>query len=302
MLGRQGSSTRGLKSGDVANELTSMGVIQSVHHVDAKTLDAFLSSYQPVFFLNTGRSGSAFLDKALGSISGIASHHEAFPNLMMFPNYAFHNPKETRILRKVFEAARLELMLDAFLKQKIFVETNHCLVFFAYQIKEVFPKAKFVHLVRHPGDFVRSGIMKGWHKNDSIWENNRIRLADDNVWGKMTQLERLAWTWVNTHQFIEEFKGSFAQDVITVKLEELTSSDSKFAEVISFIDPNLQYEGEMLDRIRKKKVNELYIGPNEPPNMFKLSSYPKYQDWETTQKRQLAQYCGELAAKYGYSL
>lgn len=302
MLKEHGWLSKELRHSALANRPISMDGIKSVHHVDAKTLEVFFKTYQPVFFLNTGRSGSAFLDKALGSIGGIASYHEAFPNLMMFPSYALRNQKESVILRKIFEAARLELMLGAFLKQRVFVETNHCLVFFAYQIKEVFPNAKFVHLLRHPGDFVRSAIMKGWHKNDSIWEDNRIRLEDHDAWNKMSQLERLAWTWARTHEFIEEFKVGFAKDVITVRLEELVSSDSKFAEVIRFIDPSLKYDGELLDRIRRKKVNEIYIGPDEPPNMFKLSSYPRYADWEMAQKQRLVKYCGELGTRYGYSL
>src|SRR5690606_26116870 len=106
------------------------GGFASLHHVNAETLNHFFRTFAPVFFLNTGRSGSAFLDSAFKHISSVQAYHEAFPTLMMFSNYAFHNRNETLILRRVFEAARVELMLDAFIQNKNFIETNHCLVFF----------------------------------------------------------------------------------------------------------------------------------------------------------------------------
>ena len=242
----------------------------------------------------------AFLDNVFKKFSGVEAYHEAFPNLMMFPNFAFHNQKEKKILQKIFEAARIELMLNAFIKEKIFIETNHCLVFFAYQISELFPKAKFVHITRHPGDFVRSAIMKGWHKNDTIWENNRIRMGDHMEWETKTQIEKLSWLWNSTHSYIDNFLNTVPNERLTVKLEELTSSKSKFNEMTAFLNKDFVLDNSLVIKIQSEKINELFIGNSEPDNMFKLANYPKYGEWNDDLKGQLRSNCAKLATEYEY--
>lgn len=273
-----------------------------IHHVDKRTLDYFFQDYSPVFFLNTGRSGSAFLESVFKQFNNIDAYHEASPNLMMFPNYAFHNQSESKMLANIFLAARAELMLNSFIKNKIYIETNHCLVFFSNQIKEIFPKARFVHILRHPGSFVRSAVMKGWHKNDSIWENNRVRIQDEEDWKRLTQIERLAWTWNATHSFIENFKATTDADFLTVKLEDLISSSNSFNQMLKFLDSDMSLEESMIKKLQNEKVNEISISPAEPPNMFKLPDYPKYRDWSTADKEDVGRFAGDLAERYGYSL
>ena len=99
-----------------------------------------------------------------------------------------------------------QLVLNACIKNKVYVECNQCLSFFAPVISKLFRKSKFVHIIRHPGDFVRGGIRKGWHKNDSIWESGRVRMIDQGEWNRLDQMERLFWVWWVTNQFLEEFK------------------------------------------------------------------------------------------------
>lgn len=273
-----------------------------IHHIDSATLNAFFREFAPVFFLNTGRSGSGFLENVFSYIEPIRAYHEAFPNLMFFPNYAFHNQHEHTVLQKVFEASRIELMLEAFIHGKLYVETNHCLVFFVRQISFLFPKARFIHVLRHPGEFVRSAIMKGWHKNNSIWENHRIRMNDEVVWQQMSQTERLAWTWANTHAFIENFKVSTQHDVLTIKLEDLVSSKIEFHKTIQFLNAELFLDDSIVTVLQSRKINELFISGSEPPNMFKLADYPKYDAWGEDQKRALFSICNNLASRYGYTL
>jgi hypothetical protein len=273
-----------------------------IHHIDSLTLKRFYQEFSPVFFLNTGRSGSAFLNNIFKHIDIVQAYHEAPPNLMMFPNFALHNQHEKILLQRIFEAARVELMLNAFIKEKVYIETNHCLVFFAHQIKSLFPNAKFVHLIRHPGDFIRSAVMKGWHKNDTIWENNRIRMMNEKEWSGLTHIEKLAWVWSSTHNFIEEFKMNCSQDVLTVKLEDLISCKKDFIKMIKFINADIFLEDMLIEKLQEEKVNEIVIHKSEPPTMFKLTEFPKYIDWQEQQKIQVRSIAGDLVKKYSYIL
>tara|TARA_R110002051_G_scaffold57789_1_gene106754 strand:- start:8777 stop:9676 length:900 start_codon:yes stop_codon:yes gene_type:complete len=272
-----------------------------IHQVSSSYVENFYEYYAPVFVLNTGRSGSSFMQKLLANFPSVDSHHEAHPNLMQFPNYAFHNQSDTEILKKVFNGARFELLLNAAIRDTIYVESNQCLVFFIHQIKDLFPKAKFVHLTRHPGDFVRSAITKGWHKNDSIWESGRIQMSDQKKWVTLDQIEKLSWVYTATHEYIEDFKSHFIEDVHTVRLEDLTKSTEVLKEMLSFMGVNDAFDEKALLEKLSKKVNQVTVS-DEPSNMFKLAEYPRFKDWNMADQEKLKNFTGSLSKIYDYEL
>ena len=285
--------------GNKANK-SNERLFSHIHHVDTSFLVEFHSSSQPVFILNTGRSGSAFLNNLFANFSNLSSFHEAQPNLMMFPNYAFHNQEKSEVLIEVFRAARMELMLESFVENKTYIETNQCLVFFSNQIIDLFPNAKFIHLVRHPGDFVRSAIMKGWHKNDSIWENGRIRMEDENNWKRLTQIEKLSWVWSSTHEFIEKIKKRNSKKFQTFRLEDITQIEVELMELLKII--GVHDVPRDLKRKMEMKTNKIFISRNEPSNMFKLKHFPEYSDWTLSEKKQLEKFVMPLARHYDYTI
>ncbi|WP_417237260.1 sulfotransferase [Bizionia paragorgiae] len=270
-----------------------------IHHISTSYLSNFYTSYQPVFVLNTGRSGSAFVNNLLQNIHDIKSYHEASPNMFLQSNYAYHNQEKKEVLQKMFEVARIELMLEASLKKKIYVESNQCLVFFIYQIKRLFPKAKFIHLTRHPGDFVTSAIKKGWHKNDSVWEYGRVKMEDEKRWMGLSQIERLGWVWKETHSYIEDFKSLYPKDFLTLKLEDITTEASKINTLLKFIGSENRLDEKKLASILQKKINEVKIS-EEPKNMYKLATYPNYLNWSDSEKVQLKNFVSETASLYQY--
>ncbi len=272
-----------------------------IHHISTGYLKTFFTSYQPVFVLNTGRSGSAFVNNLLQGIGDIQSYHEASPNMFLQSNYAYHNQEKKEVLQKMFEVARIELMLEASLKKKIYVESNQCLVFFIHQIKTLFPKAKFVHLTRHPGDFVTSAIKKGWHKNDSVWEKGRIRMKDEAKWETLSQIEKLGWVWTTTHQFIEAFKKQHRQSFLTLKLEALTADGTIVNQFLEFIGSDHRFDAKAVLSILERKVNQVQIS-REPANMFKRHDVPKFEAWPEQDKAQLRSQTEALANQLGYNL
>ena len=273
-----------------------------IHHVSGNYLKDFHQTYSPVFILNTGRSGSAFIQNVFSRFPSLDAHHEAFPNLFLYSNFAFHNQENSETLQHIFNAARIELLLKAKVSGKIYLESNQCLVFYIYQIKQLFPNAKFVHLTRHPGDFVRSAIMKGWHKNDSVWEKGRIRVADDEQWLKMNQIERLGWVWKETHNFIEKFKEQYPSNCYTLRLEDLVNSSNELVKLLDFIEVENNFKVKDLNNFLSKKVNKISISKNEPANMFKLNSYPKYNNWTNEDKNYLHSHVSDLSEKYSYTI
>jgi hypothetical protein len=273
-----------------------------IHHVDRATIDRMYREYSPVFLLSTGRSGSKFLANLLALSPNTAAFHEPRPTLQYFSDYAFHHQEEKAILTNMIDVARMESILEIFIKDKIYVESNQCLSFFAPVIAERFKKAKFVHVIRHPGDFVRSALRKGWHRNDSIWEAGRVKIADKKQWEGMDQIEKLAWVWVTTNRFIDFFKEAIAPSrSLTLTFEALVSDIDAVERLMEFTGGGA-IDTVKIGEMQSARVNELYIHPGEPPNMKKVVDFPRYTDWDREMKAKLMRIAADLASTYGYRL
>ncbi len=271
-----------------------------LHHADQKTIDDMYNLYQPVFLLSTGRSGSKFLAELLNHSPNLAAFHEPQPTLQYFSHYAYIHQQEKDTLTKMIDVARMELILDVFIKDKIYVESNQCLTFFAPMLAQLFKKAKFVHIVRHPGDFIRSAVCKGWHKNDSIWESGRVKLADQQQWQTMDHIQRLAWLWATTHQYIEHFKHSIdPKRHAFFKMEDLVSDIQQVQDLLNFIGGQ-DIPVEQIKEIQHNPINELIIHPNEPPNIKKNLTFPHYTQWGLHTKEKVQPFVRELLLLYQY--
>ncbi len=274
----------------------------TLHHADQATIDRMYASYSPVFILSTGRSGSKFSAGLFDLSPRTASFHEPRPTLQYFSNYAFHHQDQAELLGKMIESARMELLLETFIQDKLYIESNQCLTFFAPFLKKIIKQAKFVHIIRHPGKFVHSAIRKGWHKNDSIWESGRLRENDADGWGSLDHIGKLSWVWNTTNRYIEEFKKTLPSgDFFTCKIENLTSNPGLAGDLFSFAGLEPPPEPEILE-FQRQRINEFRIGPNEPPNMKKNRDFPAYEFWPEQNKKTLSIHTGELSSIYKYNV
>ncbi len=273
-----------------------------IHHVDRATVDRMYREYSPVFILSTGRAGSRFIAALLDCARNVAAYHEPRPTLQYFSDYAFHHQGDEDILTNMIDAARMESILDIFIKSKIYVESNQCLAFFAPVISRLFEKSKFVHVVRHPGDFVRSAVRKGWHKNDSIWETGRVKPADRVLWGQMDQVQRLSWVWETTNRYIHEFMERLVPGRgLTQRFEDLVGDAGEVGKLLAFTGAD-DIGPAKIKEIQAKRVNELRIRPDEPPNMKKRRDFPYYLEWDEGMRGKLREITAVLAGQYGYGL
>jgi hypothetical protein len=273
------------------------------HHIDSKSIEEMYNEYSPVFVLSTGRCGSKFICNLLGLSPEVAAHHEPEPILQYFSNYAYHHQNDGEILTGMIHAARMELVLRDYNENKIYVESNQCLTFFAYALSNLYPRSKFVHLIRHPGDFVASAVKKGWHLNDSIWEAGRVRMAGHDAWTRLTHIEKLSWTWHTTNEYITRFGTDLEQGRFAAyRIEDILSDEQPARSLMAFTGIKNEVMSESINTLRNKKINELEIHANEPPNMKKQAVFPVYREWPQEMKDGLAVYTKELPRTFGYEL
>lgn len=212
------------------------------------------NDYSPVFVLSTGRSGTAFLTNMLEADKSLKVFHEPDPVFSYHTKFAFENYKKNPdVVKAMFDTARYELIRNTFIEKKRYVETNNRISFFAFQLAELFPKAKFIHLVRNPSSFIKSGLARDWYSNHSIFDEGRISKGG-NDWNSKSPIEKIGWLWNETNSFIEEFKKQ-QEGVHFVKAEDLFSSAEEQIKIFEFLELKKPSNSELQKRT-SKKVNK----------------------------------------------
>jgi hypothetical protein len=213
---------------------------------DRKDVDfAALSSkvheeFDPIFVLSTGRNGTLLLTNLLGKSKEAIVLHEPEPELSMPSKLAYEKHlSDPTFVSGMFEGARYEYLRTAFLLHKKYIETNNRITFFAFEIAKLYPNSKFIHLVRNPSSFIKSGLGRNWYSGETLYDEARIVMNDSKVWNTLNQYEKIAWLWNETNQFIEEFKTTIESTrVLTVKAEDLFKSVQISNDIFTFCELN----------------------------------------------------------------
>ena len=210
------------------------------------------------FVLSTGRCGTKLLTNMFESHQDVLAFHEPIPELIYFNKFAYENHQTEHVtLLKMIDIARYEYIRKAFLLEKHYVETNNGITFFAHQLAQLYPNAKFIHLIRHPLAFVRSGYSRGWYTGKIGYDESKILpVSDNNNWHQLSQVGKIAWLWNGTNSFIHEFKKDLPEHrVLTVTAEGLFKDTEVMAGILKFLNlPSIN--DRIIDKFLSKKVNK----------------------------------------------
>lgn len=253
---------------------------------------------RPVFFLSTGRCGTKWFADILDLDRNVKANHEPVPTLSMQNLFVYRLwknaavPKEVKleVMENIFTAGREQHLRYAYKTEKRYIETNNQLTFFAPGLAKMFPDARFVHLYRHPGEFVRSGIRRGWFDTNKSATLKIIKPESNSriSWDHYSQIQKISWVWKETNEFIEEFMNDLDENR-KMKFDFNQKSLISIKELVDFLDLDISektIEAKMDKKVNRQKVNE----------------FPRYENWTDDQKMELKEICGELADKYQYAL
>ncbi len=256
--------------------------------------------YAPVFFLSTGRTGTKFFTRLLNKSKKVKAFHNPAPEMIeqgkVIYEYYYENGLNVNnhIISHIFSAGREDILHKTYLHNKIYIETNNRITFLAPAIKYYIPNARFIHLYRHPGEFIRSGMRRKWYtKAGGEHELGRIVPTSGNPffhrWQSFTNVEKIAWLWMETNTFIDRFLSlSDEKRFMRFNFNSLTVSNIK--KLFGFIGLN--------------DISQQYIEKNIkiPVNIQTANSFPIYNNWASEMKDRVKAICGDLAQKYGYEL
>lgn len=253
---------------------------------------------RPIFFLSTGRTGTQWFAHLFSPASGLKVYHAPSPDLAAQNCYAYKIQKQgllkreesNEILSHVFLAGREQYLRYSYKCFRRYMETNNHITFFAYTIADLLPQAKFIHIHRHPGDFVSSGLKRKWFLDNTsdIRQIEPVEGSFDTTWSSFNSIQKIGWLWKETNEFIEEFKNSIPEERIYT-LDFSSMSVESLGELIEFTET----------KVSEKRGKRLI---DKKLNVQRFSASEKYSNWTGKDKNDLAEICNPLATKYGYTL
>jgi len=224
-------------------------------------------NHEYVFILSTGRCGTALITKILEYSNQVLVYHDPIPVL----EYAFSCAAKAEITVETKKFAILASRFDhmfakAKQEDKIFVETNCRITFFADALAELLPNSKFIQIVRNPVDFVTSGMNRQYYSQGSIQYQ---RLSSDlETWKGFNQIQKITTEWNVINGFIEKFKDDLPQKrIITLRCEDLFEDISISKKLLNFISPDLDIPNKFIEQNLMIKINKNTC--NEFPNFSK---------------------------------
>jgi len=242
-------STRHSQRAD--REINYKDLYDKIHH-----------NYQPCFVLSTGRCGTKLLTKILNVHPKVQTYHSPDPELIFHSRIAYDNfIKQIPFDKLTVDASRYELIKATYLRNKQYVETNNRITFFAFELYKLFPNAKFIHLIRNPESFVRSGVSRKWYSGYHPYDEGRIQPVNEflDQWKNFELARKVAWLWNETNSFIESFKKSIPiTSVLLMKSEDLFTNINSVNAVFKFLNltpiSNRRISGLLKKPVNKQKI------------------------------------------------
>lgn len=273
---------------DISNFLTDKKFLNKNIGDFGKLPHQIFNESEPVFVLSTGRCGTKLLTKLFEIACEEDIHHEPDPQMIFASRFVHENrDKGIDVRKSAFLGGRYELLKGAYLKGYRYIETNNQITFFADAILDLIPQTKFIHLIRHPGDFVRSGIRRKYYECHD-YDDGRIQSDDSALWKSYSQLQKIGWLWNETNTIVEVWKKTiFGKNVLTVNSEDLFSDAAIFQSICDFLE---------LPIPENNKVKKII---DRPVNVQTKGNFPHFEQWSDEDKIALKK-IAPLGYTYGF--
>jgi hypothetical protein len=255
----------------------------------------FDEAHPLVFCLSTGRAGTATLASLCALAPNVLAHHEPVPRLYRLSRLAWlsgDNPEAAAVLRAAFQAAREDSLAHALRCERGYVETSPQGTFLAPLIRQLFPEARFVHLVRHPRAVIRSALGRKWYAGNSADATRiepRAGTAESDTWTRLSAFEKNLWLWSETNSWIERFMRTLPSgQAIRLRAEDLFAAETEScASLYNFLGSPLP-TGRKIARTLSRKLNA------------QRSADVETQPWSDRMEAELAARADGLLKAFGY--
>lgn len=184
-----------------------------------------------VFIVGTGRCGTVSCAELLSELPGVNVEHEGTPKLL--------DEVSGRIAGTVTHADIVDLLrrsrpIPEGNRWSVVGEANQRLSFVLPELKDAFPSARLIWLIRDGRDTVNSMVYRGWYRDDEArgksglpakWAVCRIRAYEVGEmskveWRQLDAFARCCWYWDYTNRIIPCEAHRLRFESLVVYLEE----------------------------------------------------------------------------------
>ena len=210
----------------------------------------------PVFILSHGRAGTKWLAWAIQKMcTGVLATHEPPPMVKLLAlQYHYGNVTDSEAVQGVKYARDGHIYAAAkYFKASHYVEVNRNLFSLSHPLREAYPKAKIIGLVRDGRKFLVSMLNKNFYGEDSRPGKGGGKPYLEGqfpAWEGLSQVEKIAYHWVWK---IEAFRKQVDK---VYRIEDLLASYLAFEEFLFTAGGLKLVEGEdTFYKLRVKRVN-----------------------------------------------
>ena len=254
---------------------------------------------RPIFIVGSGRSGSKMLCELLNQINRVESNHEYMcthiqPLAVKYYMKILSREKVLKQLGSIYSSA------IEYSKKPIWIDSSNKVSWVIDILFELFPNARFVHIVRDGRKVVSSFYNKLNNecyddKSVSIltkWYNNPDKYIEPPPekkywWGipikgnkyyhrfkKFDQFERICFHWGEvTRTIVKEFNNLPDKSFITLKLEDIISKKKKLKLLLKFI--GIKYHPEYYKILKRPqniiKKEDKKLTPKQKKKFYDIS-------------------------------
>jgi hypothetical protein len=246
-----------------------------------------------VFILSTGRVGTTSLIHLLNLSPKISAHHEPKPKLLKLLKRSFAEfDDDSQSFGNLFIRARCRLIKLAHDQRRIYVEAT-LLKYMAPFIAQQMPHAKFIHVHRHPGGVIRSGMRRGWYDDHPMDRYRPKPIREDPLrkqWRSLSPFEKNCWFWdADNRRFLDLAERIGRERVMRISYERLFGGDNDGAiELFRFIE------------VPPPDIHQITRSLDQPHNAQQGRDFPTYDKWNSTMRRTLDQIAGQTMSRLGY--
>ncbi len=236
------------------------------------------------FFLSTARSGSKWLATLSDRATSATGRHEfSLNHFLDGAELAFQKRTGSNFRQLVEERGEsVDLLADIreWLKGLTgdYVEANVYLEQFLPELRQLFPKATFIHLHRDPKAVVRSLVNRDWYDTPDDDRHPAVEVAG---WDAMDQFHKICW-------YVRETNERLARNCSRhLRFEDMVSHGDSLRKL--FDDLDLAYYPRLAKPILGTRINA-----NE------RNEFPAYVNWNAPQKSVFQQICGPVRRQLLY--
>ncbi|MHC4939970.1 MAG: sulfotransferase [Planctomycetota bacterium] len=236
------------------------------------------------FVTSTGRTGTAFLTRLFNEgVPGAFSLHEPRPAFRRRARSWMGRPA-TWLERRRFKATREGFCAGR--PESLYVENNFQLFAAMPLIRETFPDAAVIHIIRDGRPVTTSYLNRyRYIRSDHITPADIPGDPAAEQWEGWSPVQKLAWYWstVNRHVVAQ------GPDLV-VRFEDMFDEHrSGLWRMLDFLE--VEYDREVVEGLAGTRVN-----------VNRAEFFPSYDEWPRLWKEQFREVAGDAMSEFGYAI